>query len=421
MTGMLVPPEDADLPTLRRSTETLDRLMQVSILLNSTLDITKLLEFIMDAAAEITKSEGASVLLMNENTRQLHFVASTSADIDQSIAVPLEGSLAGAAFTEERPVIANDVDSDPRHFSRVDRKIDYTTRSIASVPMRIKDTVIGVLQAVNKKEPDPLFGEGDVLRLTSLAAQAAIAIENAQLVEELQDALDELDQLDKLKSDFIAIASHELRTPLGVILGYASFLLDEAQGEASDHAQVVLSSALRMREILEAMTNLTYLQTDDTEFNMQSMLLNDLLSEAQQHAAEMAAHKRQSLQAYIPAEPVEIVADREMLLIAVNNVLNNAIKYTGEEGTINLSLELKQNEAWVAISDSGIGMQPDQIEHVFDQFYQAEDHMTRNYEGLGLGLSISKGVIDKHGGRIWVESVGPNQGSTVYISLPLAS
>jgi signal transduction histidine kinase len=422
VTDFLTPLEDADAEFLRRDVRVLHRMVQVSLVLNSTLELDALLKFIMDVAAELTEAESASILLMDKNTHQLHFTASTGTDIKvlQKIPVPLDGSIAGATLTENRPIVIKDTKKDPRHYHEVGDAIRYDVRSLASVPMSIREQVIGVLQAVNKKPADVGFHDEDVRRLRILAALAAVAIENARLIEALQEALDDLDRLDKIKSDFIAIASHELRTPLGLILGYATFLKDDAQGEVSEHADAVLKSAMRMRNLIEDMANLTQIRAEDDELELKAVTVNSIMRSVQQDVAELADAKGQVFIVDVPVEQIEIMAERIRLEQALTNVLNNAVKFTPERGVITLKAQIKANEVWLIAEDSGIGLAADHLEHIFDQFYQVEDHMTRHHGGMGLGLTIAKAIVERHKGRIWAESKGPGQGSTFYISLPLA-
>jgi signal transduction histidine kinase len=420
---MLISPEGADSIILKRDNAVLNRLVQVSLILNSMLDLDRLLQLIMDVAAEITDAGAASIMLMDKNTNQLFFTASTGTDIKklQRIPVPLDGSIAGTIVTENRAIIIDESKSDPRHYSQVDDKIDFQTTSLVGVPMRVREEVIGVLEALNKKPgvDEGRFDEEDVRRLTILAAQAAVAIENARLIEALQKALDDLDRLDKLKSDFIAIASHELRTPLGVILGYASFLKDEAEGEVGEHADQVLNSALRMRNLIEDMANLTHVKTED-DFNAELVTINSIMREAQQDMAELAEAKGQAFIVDVPVEQIEINADRPKLVLALTNVLNNAVKFTPGGGVITLGAESKKGEVWLMVKDTGTGLAASELDRIFDQFYQVEDHMTRRHGGLGLGLAIAKAIVEKHEGRIWVESQGLGRGSTFYLGLPLA-
>jgi signal transduction histidine kinase len=284
--------------------------------------------------------------------------------------------------------------------------------------MRIKEKLVGVLEVLNKRQG--AFDEEDVRHITILASQAAVAIENAQLVAALRQANEELSKLDKLKSDFIAIASHELRTPLGIILGYASFLKEEAEGTASEHAEAVLNSALHLRSLIEAMTNLRFVQIDKSELTIREVPLNLILRGAYADVQSLAETRRHAVTLALPERAVQVRADLHMMTMALTNVLNNAVKFTPEGGEIAVSFEEHPPEVWIRVRDTGIGLPADQLDLIFDQFYQVEDPMTRQHEGLGLGLSISRAILERHGGRIWAESAGPGRGSLFTLTIPLA-
>ncbi len=405
---------------LERQVEVLNRLVKVSLVMNSTLKIKPLLQFLMEAATDITDSEAASILLVDKYTSELRFAAATGSDTQKlaGIVVPLEGSIAGTVLTENRAIVIDDVHGDPRHFREVDERTAFRTRSILGVPMRLKDKLIGVLELLNKREGR--YGEHDVQYATILASQAAVAIENAQLVAALRQAYEDLDRLNKLKNDFIAIASHELRTPLGVILGYATFLKEEAEGEASEHARKVFESALHLSSLIEGMTNLRYVDMDDSEFNIQIVSLNEILKSACNETLSLAEGKDQTMLYEEPDHTIEVRADRNMTLMALVNVLNNAVKFTPPGGLISISVEERRKEAWVRVRDNGIGIEADQLERIFDQFYQVEDPMTRRHSGLGLGLTIARALLERQGGRIWAESPGLKQGSMFTLAIPLA-
>lgn len=413
-------PVGSDVETLQQTIRGLSRLMQVNLVLSSTLALEPLLQFIMEAATEITHSQAASILLLDKRTRELRFAASTGSDPEtlKDIIVPLEGSIAGTIVTEGRAIIIDNTAQEPRHFRQVDQKIAFSTQSILGVPMRIKDRIVGVLEAVNKLEGG--FIEEDERCLTILASQAAVAIENARLVSELRKAYNDLNALDELKNDFIAIASHELRTPLGVILGYASFLKDEAEGEAGEHAEQLLTSAMHLYGLIEDLTNLRFFKMDATPFDIISVSLGQVMEAARSKVADLADAKSQSLIVNLPAEPLRVSADPEKLEMALTNILNNAIRFTPEGGAIQVSAEQRPDEAWIIVQDNGIGITPEHLEHIFEQFFQAEDTMTRKHGGLGLGLSIAHAIIERHAGRIWVESDGPGKGSTFTIAAPLS-
>jgi signal transduction histidine kinase len=400
----------------------LNRLVQASLVINSTLELRSLLSVIMDHVADLTNAESASVMLYDHTTDQLRFVAATTNDplVEEllNIPVPIEGSVAGAVLRENKVIVRNDLTNDPLHFRMVDAQSGFDTRSIIGVPMRYKDEAIGVLEAVNKMEG--VWTDTDRRNMLILASQAAVAIKNAQVMDQLQRAYDEINQLDKLKNDFIAIASHELRTPLSVILGYATFLKEDAQGEVSAHASAVLNSALRMRNLIEDMTNLRYLKLGEAELVREHIPLVAIFQAAQNDVESMMEAKSHVLEVHPPDVGLIVVVDRIKLGMALTNLLNNANKFTPSGGRITLTYERKPGAVWIVVQDTGVGIPQDQLERVFEEFHQVEDHMTRRHGGMGLGLSIARALVEAHGGRLWAESEGPGRGSTFYISLPLA-
>ena len=406
----------------RRLVSRLSRLVEISVTLNSTLDLDRLLQFIIESAAELVESEGASILLVDENTHDLFFAASTGSDPKElaKIPVPMEGSIAGTIYREDRTLILNEVGDDPRHFRQVGEKVKFETRSLVGVPMRIRDKVTGVLEAVNKRQG--AFDETDAQTLSIIAAQAAVAIHNARLVSALQQAYQELGQLDKLKTDFIAIASHELRTPLGVILGYAAILREEAKvAVASDQAETVLNSALRMRALIEGMTNMNLMRVGTGEMSLELRPLGEVVQAAHDEVAPLIQAKGQALALRLPPSSLTSMVDRSKLVMALTNLLNNAMRFTSGGGHILLELEPHGAEAWIRVRDDGPGIPADQLVRIFDQFYQVEGHMTRRHQGMGLGLAIVRAVVEAHGGRVWAESRGPGTGATFTIALPVRS
>lgn len=415
--------QDARIEELERKVEILSRLAQISTVLNSTLKLKPLLSTLMDTAADIVNAEAASVLLWDAKNNELRFAATTTGESGQALIgklVPLEGSIAGTVMRENRIVAVNNAENDPRHYSKVDEEIEFRTRSVLGVPMRSKNRVIGVLEAVNKRGMPWTQNDGSYLSI--LAAQAAVAIEGAQMVAALQKANDELNQLDKLKSDFIAIASHELRTPLGVILGYASFLQETTDNEVQSHAGKVVNSALQLRRIIEDLTNLRYLEQHQSELHRELVSVDEFVRDAIDEIQQIASAKGHRLSYNATANGARIHIDRSRMEMALVNVLNNAVRFTPEHGQIAVSTEVRnKREVWITVQDSGVGIPPDQLERIFDRFVQIEDHMTRTNGGLGIGLSIAQALVEAHGGRIWAASTGIHQGATFTIALPIAT
>jgi signal transduction histidine kinase len=284
--------------------------------------------------------------------------------------------------------------------------------------MRMRDRRIGVLEALNKRGGP--FTESDLQTLSIIASQAAVAIHNANLVSALQKAYDELGKVEKLKSDFIAIASHELRTPLGVILGYAAILKEDADQATSEHAAAVLNSALRMRALIEDMTNMNMMRVGSAELAVSQQALQPILEAAYEEMRPLIEAKGQLVARHVAPEQLLANVDAPKMMMALTNLLNNAMRFTPGGGRIELGLERHGAEAWLRVGDNGVGLPADQLERIFDQFYQVEHHMTRRHEGMGLGLSIVRAVVRAHSGRVWAESAGRDQGATFTIAVPLS-
>lgn len=410
----------SDADDLRQMVLSLARLVEISVTLNSTLEFKPLLQFIIDSAAELLNSEGASILLVDEKTKDLRFAASTGADPAElaKIPVPMDSSIAGTIARDDKPLIINEVASDPRHFREVGDRVHLSVQSLIGVPMRIHGRVIGVLEAVNKRQG--AFDEADLQTLSIVASQAAVAINNARLVDALHLAYDELGKLDRLKSEFISIASHELRTPLALILGYASILQEDAGEAASEHVNAVLNSAMRMRSLIEDMTNLNLLRIGTTGMNFEIQPLQSVVRAAAEEVRETIQAKGQVLDVQLWEEPLEATIDGPKLAMAITNLLNNAMRFTDSGGHIWLSLNLRGDEVWFEVRDTGIGLPADELERIFQPFYQVEDHLRRRHEGMGLGLAIVRAVAQAHRGRVWAESPGHQAGAKFTIALPLA-
>jgi len=398
----------------------LRRLVELSVILNSTLDLDALLQLITATATELLDCEAASILLYDEKDKRLFFAAATGSDPGElaKIPVPIENSLAGTIFSTSQHIIINNAEQDPRHYSLVSDHLKFGVRTLLGVPMPIKDRMVGVLEALNKREG--VFDEHDASVLAVTAAHAAIAINNARLLRATQKALEKVKESDQLKSNFLALASHELRTPLNIIMGYSTVLKEDSKGELSDHANQVLNAARQMRSILDEMNNLAMLKSDEMTLKPQKVAMEDLLSYACEGIREIAAARKQNLKYAFSEEACIVNVDIDKTAQAFGNMLGNAIRFSpaGTDITIGVKKEGDQVLSWV--QDHGIGIPADKLQKIFEEFYQIEPPNTRHYGGLGIGLTIAKGLIEAQRGRIWAESEGVGKGSTFKVSLPMA-
>ncbi len=413
--------EVADIPLTsdpQKMITQLARLVEISVTLNSTLELEPLLEYILDTAVDLLDCEAASILLYDQTKDQLWFAATTGSSPKElaEILVPLENSIAGAIFQENKPMVINDVEKESRHFSDVSDQTQLQVRSLLGVPMRIREMKVGVLEAINRRASG--FTYADTKMLSIIASQAAVAINNARQVQELQEVNAELSEADEMKTRFMAVASHELRTPLGIIMGYATFLKEEAKGDLSDHANNVLGAALELRALVEDMTNMNLIYTGKRDIRPEPTTLQNIIQIAYDEVASTGEAQKDYILLEMPTYPVVVNADRKMKLV-FHNLLNNAVRFTPDPGNILVRLTVTKKNALVEVQDDGIGIPPDKLTRIFDQFYQVEDHMTRRYGGLGLGLAIAKVIVELHGGQIWAESEGEGKGATFKVSIPL--
>ena len=393
------------------------RLVELSVKLNSTLDLDELLQLITATATELLNCEAASILLYDEKNPRLFFAAATGSDPEKlaEIPVPIDNSLAGTIFRTNQPMILNHAEQDPRHYSLVSDHIKFKIKSLLGVPMPIKDRTMGVLEAVNKRKGE--FTESDVAILSVTAAHAAIAINNARLLRSTKQALEKVKVTNQIKSNFLALASHELRTPLGIIIGYATFLQQESTGESSDHADQVLSAAAQMRSLLDQMSNLTLLQADEMEMRPIKISIQDVLHFAMDEIKYSATRRDVQLVLAFQEDPIFVHVDAEKTARALVNLLDNAIRFSPEGSEIVIGAASEAKEVIIKVQDHGIGIAHDKLQKIFEEFYQIEPPNTRHYGGLGIGLTIAKGLIEAQGGRIWAESEGLGQGSTFKVAL----
>jgi signal transduction histidine kinase len=374
----------------------LERIVEISRQLSATHDLATLLQAIVDIASELTESAGASILLYDHASGELRFEALPGfQDQDlKGMSVPLDSSIAGWIFTHTRPMVLQDATKDPRIYREIDKSTEFQTTSLLGVPLMVNQQPIGVIEAVNKRDMGH-YTEDDLAVLETLAGQAAVAIENVRLLKKLQDANAELLRLDRMKSDFIAIASHELRTPLGLILGHSTFLKETSNAEQQEQLDVIIRSAMRLKEIIEDMAIIAHDDEGKSRVRREKFSINELIFEIANKYEKTAEKQGITFEYDIPkGRDIEIVGDREKISLALINLVENALTFT----------------------DTGIPTE--EQERIFDRFYQIESHLTRKHGGMGLGLSIAKAMVEMHNGQIWCES-NEGMGSLFCFMLPV--
>jgi len=396
----------------------LERLLEVSRTLSSLLELEPLLQMIIDAASDLTYSQESSILLYDDLEGDLKFEAAPwfKSSQMQELRVPIEGSIAGEVFTYGEPVVVRDAVADGRIFRAVDEHTGFETHSLLSVPLKVEEVCFGVLTAVNKYGGH--FTSEDQYILETLASQAAVAIQNAKSLIEIQKAYEELADLDQMKTDFIAITSHELRTPLGLILGHATFLQDALGDDQREQMAVIIESALRLKEIIEDLSKVDNYRTGAAVLNWETVDLGVLVRRVSAGLMRLAEDYRVRIEFQLPGRPLVISADGEKLGLALSHIIRNGIMYNNPGGQVTISVEKAAGFAQFRVVDDGIGIPQEEQEKVFERFYQVENHMVRRRGGMGLGLSVAQLMVEMHQGRILLESE-PGVGSTFTVLIPM--
>jgi signal transduction histidine kinase len=384
----------------------LQRLLDISITISSTLDMKQLMDLVLDAVTDLTDCEAASILFINKGSGQLHFAAASDRiNLDDKIAVPIESSIAGWVIREGKPLVLDDVREDGRHFAEIDKLTGFETRSVAAVPLSAKRGVIGALEAVNKAGSGH-FEDQDLAMLQVLATQAAVSIENARLFQQ---------------TDLIAEFMHELKTPL-MALTAAGEILTRDRKELSTKQQELLEMVERETAHLSRMAqeflDLARLESGRTHMAHETVDLPSLVINTVQQQEPQAANRNISIKTVIPADLPAIQGDANRLKQVFVNLTNNAIKYSDDNGQVSIELKTLNGEVAIEVADTGPGILPENLSHLFERFYRVPDAEGFT-EGTGLGLTIAQRIVEEHGGRIEVESeIG--KGSLFRCYLPVA-
>lgn len=386
-----------------------ERLMEISRQLNSTLDLSTLLNRIIQAATELTDTETASIMLIDPKTGELRFEASSqpsmTAGAMEAIVVPIDNSLAGWVVRHGEPSLVEDARSDPRFFRGVDETIDFETRNLLGVPMIAHNRVIGVVQAVNKR-PGAQWTEDDINTLTTLAAQAAVAIENARLFQQ---------------SDLIEEMVHELRAPLMGLHASTNLLMrpELPENRRRDIIKIIRDEADRLTRMTTEFLDLARLESGRARLETSQFDCAHLIEETVEIVRQQAAERYISI--HIEAEPITLQADRGKVKRVILNLLTNAIKYNRDHGEIFVRARALQGGqprmARLEVQDTGRGMSEESQQHMFEKFYRASD-VAHSTQGTGLGLVIAKRIVEAHGGEIGFRSA-LGVGTTFYFTLPM--
>jgi signal transduction histidine kinase len=338
-------------------------------------------------------------------------------------------SIPGRAIIDRGTVHVHDLTVVPLHELRAVFLRGHGTRTVLATPLLREGIPIGVIM-IRRMEVRP-FSDRQIALLETFADQAVIAIENVRLFQEIQNknhqleiANERLKELDRLKSDFVANVSHELRTPLTAIKGAVDLVLREVTGPLNErqthYLNRVRSNTQRLAGLIDDLLDLSKIEEGKIELQAGPVSLVGLMHEVMETLKPVALEKSIELELTNLQASLLVWADRDKITQVLTNLIGNAIKFTPPQGRVMVtSASVDADLVQISISDTGPGISAHEHGRIFEKFYQVAENGGPKPRGTGLGLPISKTLVELHGGRIWVESE-PNRGSTFNFTLPAA-
>jgi signal transduction histidine kinase len=291
-------------------------------------------------------------------------------------------------------------------------------RSGIVVPLIARGTTLGVLSFASAVPGR--FGPSELALTQDLARRAALAMDNARLYREAQSAIAARDQ-------FLSVAAHELRTPITSINGFSELLRREVHGVAADPAKIVrfvdrlAGAGGRLALLVEDMLDVSRIRLGQLPLRLQPVDLAELVLRVATTYQEQHVEGRHRIVTDFPEDACVVVADDDRLEQVLTNLLDNSVKYTPGDGEIRIALTAVPDAVRLTVADTGIGLTPAELESIFKAFGRAENALSDNLPGLGLGLFICRSIVERHGGRIWAESAGEGRGTTMVVWLPAGS
>ena len=407
---------------LARRVEELEALREVGEAVGSSLDVDHVLSTIAMHAVKLSGTDGGSIMEYSERDRcfRVRSVYQTRPEVVErlrSIRIDLDETLVGRAARERRPIAVDDlraIDLDP-HLRIL---YDAGWRSLVAVPMLREDQIVGSL--IVRRTRTGGFTEEDLDLLETFASQSALALLNAQLYQEVKEQSVELELVSRHKSEFLASMSHELRTPLNAVLGFSEVLLERLFGDINERQEEYLrdihSSGKHLLELLNEILDLSKVEAGRMELEYSSFDLGVVLDESISMLRERATLHGITMRVEADRNVGEVYSDQLRLKQVLLNLVTNAVKFTGEDGTVTVRAEHTGGEVRISVMDTGVGVPPEDRERIFESFQQGGRGASHE-EGTGLGLTLSRRIVELLGGHMWMESeVG--RGSTFGFSFP---
>jgi signal transduction histidine kinase len=402
--------------TLDQQTATAEVLRVIS---SSPTDVKPVFDAIVKSARELGEASAAAAFRYEGGL--IHFVTGAGLPDEGSTALepwaPSRGTISGRVILDKAPVQSTDVEQDPEY----DRSFRMgRLRRIIGVPLMREGEPIGVLN-VGWEEPGEIPPRIPQV-LQTFADQAVIAIENVRLFNEIQDKSRQLEIANKHKSEFLANMSHELRTPLNAIIGFSEVLKEGMFGEMNakqaEYVNDIHTSGRHLLQLINDILDLSKVEAGRMELDLADFDVPTALQNAMTLVRERAQRHGITLTLEIGSAVGLLRADERKFKQIMLNLLSNAVKFTPEGGRVGVAARRENGALEVSVSDTGVGIAPQDQEAVFEEFRQVGRDYTSKAEGTGLGLALTKRFVELHGGTLGVESE-LGKGSTFTFRLPI--
>jgi signal transduction histidine kinase/DNA-binding response OmpR family regulator len=409
---------------LARKVDQLEALAAVGEAISSTLVADEVLTTIVTHAVQLSGTDGGSLMEYDESTglfgvRAVYGTSPAVVAALRNAEIHIDRTWVGRAARNREVLQIADLDAEPLPLDpHLEVLHGSGWRSLVAIPLARPDRVVGAL-VVRRLSPGGFSDETcDVL--AAFASQSAVALINARLYQQLERQSLELAEASRHKSEFLASMSHELRTPLNAVIGFSEVLLERMFGELNerqeDYLKDIHSAGRHLLALLADILDLSKIEAGRMELDLTTFAMDDILAQALSLVRERAAMHGIRLTLVSPQGLGTVTADELRLKQVLLNLLSNAVKFTPDGGSIDVRGWRDGDDVEVTVTDTGIGIDPADQERIFDSFQQGERSASSS-EGTGLGLTLSRRIIDLHGGRLWLSS-SPGEGSTFGISLP---
>jgi GAF domain-containing protein len=411
---------------LARSVGELKALGEVGQAVSSTLDLQTVLSTIVRHAVQLSGTDCGIIYEYDEPTQEFHLRASYQMEEElvqayQATPLRLGQGATGRAAETKVPTQIIDLNQEQEFATRGLRPIlsRLGYRSLLAVPLLLDQKIMGALTIYRRQTGS--FAPEIINLLRTFATQSVLAIQNARLFREIEDKSRQIEAANRHKSEFLANMSHELRTPLNAIIGFSEVLGERMFGELNEkqaeYTEDILSSGRHLLSLINEILDLSKVEAGRMELELATFDLPLAIDNARTFVRERATKHGINLDVTVDERLGEFVGDERKIKQVLLNLLSNAVKFTPEGGRIGIKARQTDGSVEISVSDTGIGIAPEDQPKIFEEFRQVGSDYAHKVEGTGLGLTLAKKFVELHGGKIWVDSeVG--KGSTFSFSLP---